>query len=101
MEKTKKIVSCKAKQKIIKRELEYTKQDAIDEFEELKNIALNCFDKNGNPNIAAAIRAVENKAKIANLYTQENIEIGAVVKMSEIKIDGQQLKLKIGEEYLM
>ncbi len=79
--------------------LEYSQNDAIKEFDELKNIALNCFDKNGNPNIQAALRAVENKAKIANLYSQGNLEIGTVVKMGEITIDGQQLKLNIGEEF--
>ena len=77
----------------------YTQNDAITEFDELKKIALNCFDKNGNPNISAALRAVENKAKIANLYSQANLEIGTVVKMGEITIDGQQLKLNIGEEF--
>ena len=35
--------------------LAYTIDDAIKEFDELKNIALNCFDKNGNPNSSAAI----------------------------------------------
>ena len=73
-------------------------QGTIEEFEELKRIALNCFDKNGNPNISAAIKAAENKAKIAGLYSQNNLEIGTVVKMGEITIDGQQLKLNIGED---
>jgi len=77
----------------------FTVSEALSEFEELKRIALNCFDKNGNPNISAAIKAVENKARIAGLYTQNNVEIGTVVKMGEITIDGQQLKLNIGEEF--
>ena len=78
----------------------YTLQDAINEFEELKNIALSCFDKNGNPNISMALRAVENKAKIAGLYYQNKPEITNVVSMNEITIDGQQLKLDIGDDYL-
>lgn len=77
----------------------YSIQDAIKEFEELKNIALNCYDKNGNPNVMAAIRAAENKAKIAGLYSQNNMQIGTYVQMSQITIDGEQLKLSIGEEY--
>ena len=77
----------------------FTSNEALNEFEELKNIALNCFDKNGNPNIIAAIRAVENKAKIAGLYSNNNVEIGSVVKMGEITIDGKQLKLNIGEDF--
>ena len=85
--------------KINKTDTSYTTQDALKEFDELKNIALSCFDKNGNPNINAAMRAVENKAKICGLYTQNNVEIGTVVKMGEITIDGEQLKLDIGEEF--
>ena len=78
----------------------YTIQDAINEFDELKNIALNSFDKNGNPNISMALRAVENKAKIAGLYSQNKNEIFNVVKMNEITIDGEQLKLNIGDEFI-
>lgn len=77
----------------------YSKEDAIKEFEDLKNIALNCYDKNGNPNILAAIRALENKAKIAGLYSINDIKIANVVSMNEITLDGEQLKLNIGEEY--
>ncbi len=78
----------------------YKPEDAINEFEELKNIALNCYDKNGNPNISAALRAVENKAKIAGLYAKEGIKIANVVSMNEIMLDGEQLKLNIGEDLL-
>ena len=78
----------------------YTLEDALRQFEELKEIALNCYDKNGNPNISAAIRAVENKAKIAGLYSKNLQNTTNYIKMSEITIDGEQLKLNIGEEYL-
>ena len=100
--KTKKVVSIKSEENIVKNasQADYTRQDAIEEFEELKKIALNCLDKNGNPNILAALRAVENKAKIANLYNSNENKIGTIVKMSEITLDGEQLKLKIGEDFL-
>ena len=78
----------------------YSQEDAIKEFDELKNIALNCYDKNGNPNINAALRAAENKAKIAGLFSNNDIKIAQVVSMNEITLDGQQLKLDIGEEFL-
>ena len=78
----------------------YSQKAAIKEFEELKNIALSCYDKNGNPNIAAAIRAAENKAKIAGLYLNNEIKIANVVSMREITVDGEQLKLDIGEEFI-
>ena len=77
----------------------YSQYDAIKEFDELKNIALNCYDKNGNPNISAAIRAAENKAKIAGLYSNNDIKIANIVSMNEITLDGEQLKLNIGEDY--
>lgn len=85
--------------KNISKNISYSLEDALQEFDELKNIALNCFDKNGNPNISVAMRAIENKAKIAGLYKQNQSQITNVVKMSEITIDGEQLKLNIGEEF--
>lgn len=77
---------------------EYTLEMALKEFEELKQIALNCFDKNGNPNISGALKAVENKAKIAGLYKEIKNKNNNFVKMDEITIDGIQLKLNIGED---
>ncbi len=103
MNKNNKIISYKTQKNTLRinnNNSSYTQQEALNEFEKLKKIALNCFDKNGNPNIAAALRAEENKAKIAGLYTQNNFEIGTVVKMGEITIDGKQLKLNIGEEII-
>ena len=78
----------------------YTLESALKEFDELKNIALSCLDKNGNPNIAAAMRAVENKVKISGLYNLKTLNQQVnVVKMTEIMLDGEQLKLNIGEEF--
>ena len=77
----------------------FTLEEALKQFEELKEIALNCYDKNGNPNISAAIRAVENKAKIAGLYSKNEYKTTNFIKMNDITIDGEQLKLNIGEEY--
>lgn len=93
------LVSCQTKNTNLNKNENYTIQDALGEFEELKNIALNCFDKNGNPNLSMAIRAVENKAKIAGLYSKKNAEILNVVNMGEIVVDGEQLKLKIGDDF--
>lgn len=82
-----------------KNENEFSAQEALEKFNELKEIALNCLDKNGNPNISAALRAVENMAKIAGLYKHTGFETRVVAKMGEIKIDGEQLKLNIGEDF--
>ena len=85
--------------KNISKNISYSLEDALQEFDELKNIALNCFDKNGNPNISVAMKAIENKAKIAGLYKNNQSQITNVVQMGEITIDGEQLKLNIGEEF--
>ena len=87
------------KPKNIDKKLNYTLSDALKEFDDIKNIALNCFDKNGNPNLSTALKAIENKAKIAGLYKHDNKQIINAVQMKEIVIDGQQLKLNIGEEF--
>ena len=84
---------------IAKRNKEYGYEDALKEFDELKEIALNSFDKNGNPNIQAALRALENKAKIAGLYTKTESKISNLIQMSEISVDAKQLKLNIGEDF--
>ena len=94
---TKNLISYNSKNNITKN---YSTEEALREFDELKNIALNCFDKNGNPNIAAALRALENKAKIAGLYKQNNSQVTNFVQMGEITLDGEQLKLNIGEDFL-
>lgn len=87
------------KPKNINKNISYSLQDALKEFDEIKNMALNSFDKNGNPNLAAALKAIENKAKVAGLYKHDNKQIINAIQMKEIVIDGEQLKLNIGEEY--
>ena len=87
------------KQKNIDKNKSYSLDDALRELDQIKNIALNCFDKNGNPNLSAALRAIENKAKVAGLYKQENKQTINAIHMKEIIIDGEQLKLNIGEEF--
>ena len=88
------------KNSVLKNNSLYSLEQALREFDELKSIALSCLDKNGNPNISAALRAIENKAKIAGLYSTKSLqENKTVVDMPQITIDGEQLKLKIGEEF--
>ena len=87
------------KQKYIDKNKSYSLDDALRELDQIKNIALNCFDKNGNPNLSAALRAIENKAKVAGLYKHENKQTINAIHMKEIIIDGEQLKLNNGEEF--
>ena len=59
-------------QKIAKEELGYTIRDCFEEINEMKQIALNCCDKSGNPNINAAIKAVELKGKLAGHFVDKH-----------------------------
>ncbi|MBQ4646388.1 MAG: hypothetical protein IJB79_03475 [Candidatus Gastranaerophilales bacterium] len=81
-------------------QFDYTLFDALIELDELKKIALNCFDKNGNPNLSIALKAVESKAKLAGLYNKTDKNLISYVQMNDIRLDGEQLKLNIGENFL-
>ena len=59
-------------QEAIKEEFKYTVKDSFNNMQELKKIALNCFDKNGNPNINAAIKAEELMGKMYGVYKADN-----------------------------
>ncbi len=85
-------------QEFLEKTKNYTIENALKELDELKNYAFSCVDKNGNPNLSIALKVIECKAKIAGLFTQNKQESKTIVKMGEITIDGEQLKLKIGED---
>ena len=57
--------------KLLDEEIKYGQKEAFDELKELKEIALNSFDKNGNPNVNAAIKIAEIKNKIAGNFTEK------------------------------
>ena len=87
-------------QKIAKEELGYTIRDCFDEINEMKQIALNCCDKSGNPNVNAAIKAVELKGKLAGHFDKEEKEstTSQVTVMNEVFIDGEALEFSVGEQ---
>lgn len=87
-------------QKTIQEELDYDAKKHFDELNELKSIALNCFDKNGNPNVNAAIKTTELKGKLAGLYNPEKEDEGnsIVNVMGAITLDGKKIDFKVGEE---
>lgn len=85
-------------QKAIKEELKYSALDFFDECNELKAIALESRDKNGNPNVAAAIKAVENKAKVCGLLKDQIIHSGTVTQMPSVVVNGEKLELNVGED---
>ena len=86
-------------QKVAIEELNYSIRDCFDEVDEMKKIALESLDKSGNPNINAAIKAVELKGKLAGHFDKDNKEQGAstVTVMGDVTIDGQELNFNVGE----
>ena len=87
-------------QKVAREELGYSIRDCFDEINEMKQIALNCCDKSGNPNVNAAIKAVELKGKLAGNFDKEEKESTAsqVTVMNEVFIDGEALEFSVGEQ---
>ena len=87
-------------QQTIQEELDYDAKKHFDELNELKGIALNSFDRNGNPNINAAIKTAELKGKLVGLYNQEKEELnsGIVNVMGAITLDGKKLNFNVGED---
>ena len=84
-------------QKAIQEDLNYSAKDFFDECNELKLMALECRDKYGNPNINAALKADENKAKVAGLLKDQIIHSGNVTQMPAVVVNGKELELNIGE----
>ena len=87
-------------QKTIQEELNYDAKKHFEELNELKGMALNCFDKQGNPNINAAIKTTELKGKLAGLYNQDKEELSnnTINVMGTITLDGEKLKFNVGED---
>ena len=84
-------------EKAVKDELNYSAMDYFNDCEELKLVALECRDKYGNPNVSAAIKADENKAKVCGLLKDQIIHSGNVTQMPSVVINGEELVLNIGE----
>lgn len=85
-------------EKQVQEELNYSALDYFNDCEELKLIALECRDKQGNPNVNAAIKADENKAKVCGLLKDQIIHSGSVTQMPSVVVNGKELELNIGEE---
>ncbi len=86
-------------QKVAIEELNYSIRDCFDEVDEMKKIALESLDKSGNPNINAAIKAVELKGKLAGHFDKDTKEqaTGTITVMGDVTIDGQELSFEVGE----
>ena len=84
-------------EKAVKDELNNSAMDYFNDCEELKLVALECRDKYGNPNVSAAIKADENKAKVCGLLKDQIIHSGNVTQMPSVVVNGEELVLNIGE----
>lgn len=82
---------------VVQKELNYNALEYFSDCEELKLMALECRDKYGNPNINAAIKADENKAKVAGLLKEQLVHSGNVTQMPSVVVNGEELVFNIGE----
>lgn len=57
---------------VIEEEFSYTVRDSFNNLCKAQEIALNSYDKNGNPNINAYIKAEELKGKMFGVYEKDN-----------------------------
>ncbi len=57
---------------VFEEEIKYSAKDCFDELEEMKNLALVCFDKAGNPNVNSAIKTIELKGKLAGHFVDKH-----------------------------
>lgn len=62
-------------QQAMQEEIKYTQLEHFRELEEMKEVAMMCSDKNNNPNVNAAIKAVELKGKLMGLYV-DKLKVG-------------------------
>ena len=85
-------------EKVAQETLNYSAIDYFNDCEEMKLIALECRDKQGNPNVNAAIKADENKAKVCGLLKDQIIHSGSVTQMPSVIVNGKELVLEVGEE---
>ena len=83
----------------IENEIKYTIDDAFKECDDLKVIALESTDKNGNPNITGAYKAVEMKIKLKGLLQEDSgVNNSIVVQMPDVEINGKPFDINIGED---
>lgn len=58
-------------QQVVEEEFKYTQLEHFKKLNELQERALNCLDKQGNPNINAAIKVEELKGKMSGCYEKQ------------------------------
>ena len=84
----------------LQEKLNYDAAKHFDELNEMKEKALKCKDRENNPNVSVALKAVELKGKLAGLYNSEKDELNAnnsVTIMGKIIVDGEEYHTQVGE----
>ena len=83
----------------IKDKLNYDELKHFEELDTMKEIALSCKDKEKNPNVSVALKAVELKGKLAGLYSDkdDNTDSNNFTLMGTIQLDGHKRQYEVGE----
>lgn len=84
---------------VFEEDIIYTTQDCVNELNSLFTMAIESRDKNGNPNVSAAVKIVESKGKLYGLFKDQiQLSGGAIVQMGEVKAGEQTLSFNIGAD---
>ena len=88
-----------AKKKKEKLEFKYSKNESFENLEAVQQMALNRKGKDDevNPDISTFLKAEELKGKLCGLYSEKDKSVSNVNLMGSVKIDGQELHIKVGE----
>ena len=78
----------------------YSKQDSFENLETVQELALNRKGKDDelNPDISVFLKAEELKGKLCGLYSDKNETKQMLNTMGAVKIDGSEIKPKVGED---
>lgn len=83
-----------------KKGCEYSKSDSFENLEVVQEMALNRKGKDDevNPDISTFLKAEELKGKLCGLYAEKDKVQPQVNKMGSVIINGEKLKLNVGEK---
>ena len=79
---------------------QYTKNESFENLEAVQQMALNKKNKDDEivPDISIFLKAEELKGKLCGLYNEKEKSNRTVNIMGSVKINGEELKLKVGED---
>ncbi len=88
------------KKQISSEKIEYSKDASFENLKVVQEMALNRKGKNDeiSPDISIFLKAEELKGKLCGLYSDADKKGGSFNIMSTVKIDGEELKINVGED---